>query len=533
MNAATRTLMTRQYAEVVDDVLTAIVGGVVNEEILFDVAIDLFPLSQTARAVRSIIGARDGQNTPFKIGVDFAFDADHNGVVWLRGGSHPDDETSFFVDYYLPTSSSPLTDINVGSVTRTLAEAISRGIAVVFQQVFVAYQSGFVDTASGRSLDLVVAILDITRKRKDFASGLVTFFRDPAADGTITIGAGTELRTADGAATFETTEQRTLQRGQVRIDVPVRATAASRGPAGNAGPGSITTLAQRIAGIDRVTNVEPTLLGAADETDDQLRARARAALRGLGRATLLALERAIFEDRSTLTEAWDPNGPPDKRSDPGTVTLLVDTEPVRFASLQAAIDDTRAAGVLATVVARYVFVRPRLVLAVSGALPGAGADKVAGEAVAAMQGYLDTLKAGDPARGEELIKAIKDGVKTTPVGAVRITDVRVDRADIGQPGPEATVDALLAAVAGSPAGDAGALRTAITNVLENAPTTLPSSRRVPDRSLLAGPDGGSPTDDQVEAGKFQVLSSGPPSLGGQQWRIALDVQPGDVTLVGS
>jgi hypothetical protein len=189
--------------------------------------------------------------------------------------------------------------------------------------------------------------------------------------------------------------------------------------------------------------------------------------------------------------------------------------------------------VLATVVARYVFVRPRLVLAVSGALPGAGADKVAGEAVAAMQGYLDTLKAGDPARGEELIKAIKDGVKTTPVGAVRITDVRVDRADIGQPGPEATVDALLAAVAGSPAGDAAPLRTAITNVLENAPTTLPSSRRVPDRSLLAGPDGGSPTDDQVEAGKFQVLSSGPPSLGGQQWRIALDVQPGDVTLVGS
>src|SRR5262249_61609242 len=102
-------------------------------------------------------------------------------------------ETTFYVDYALPPgdSPSPLTDINVGSVTRTLSEAIGREIATVYEQINRAYLAGYIDTAEGTSLDLVVSILGVTRKPKELAVGLATFFRAAGVDGSITIPAGT------------------------------------------------------------------------------------------------------------------------------------------------------------------------------------------------------------------------------------------------------------------------------------------------------------------------------------------------------
>jgi hypothetical protein len=229
VNAETVNLIERPYQEIVDDILTAIVGGVVNEPIIFDVKSALYSLAQSAQEVRSITGTIASPDTPdgvhhtFQKEVDFLFNPDKNAVVWQDGGTKPQDETIFYVDYFRPNSRSPLTDINIGSVTRTLSEAIGREIATVYQQINLAYLSGFIDTAKGKALDFVVAILGVTRKTKQFAIGLVTFFRDLAIEGDITIQQGTELATAKGEVIFETTEPRTLQRGQARIDVPIRA----------------------------------------------------------------------------------------------------------------------------------------------------------------------------------------------------------------------------------------------------------------------------------------------------------------------
>ena len=179
MNTDTVTLIERPYQEIVDDIMTAMVGGVVREPIFFDVKEDLYPLSRPASAIRSITGlilAPDGVNTVhyvFQNAVDFAFDAGHNAVAWIKGGQQPADESTFYVDYFRPDSGSPLTDINIGSVTRTVSEAIGREIATVYQQINQAYRAGYVDTATGQALELVVSILDITRKTKDFAVGLV------------------------------------------------------------------------------------------------------------------------------------------------------------------------------------------------------------------------------------------------------------------------------------------------------------------------------------------------------------------------
>jgi hypothetical protein len=540
VNTETLNLIERPYQEIVDDILTAIVGGIVNEPIFFDLKEDLYPLSQPSSDVRGITGTltlpgANGELQPthhsFQKSVDFIFSEGDNSVVWQQGGAKPDDETIFYVDYFRRDSRSPLSDINVGSVTRTLGEAIGREIATVYQQINLAYLSGFVDTATGQSLDLVVAILGVKRKTKEFAQGLVTFFRDPSArDGNITIPENTLLSTEKGEATFVTIELRTLQRGQVRIDVPVRATLASKGEAGIVKAGAITTLAQPITGISRVTNFEATFLGAEGETDEQLRARAKAKLRAIGNATIAALANAIFEGRAKLAEVFDPNSAPAKRTVPGTVALLIESEPERFLSLQAAVEQTRAAGVQVTLVARYVFFKPRIVARIDPGLTSAGKEKLIGQIIEAMQQYVDTLSTGDPALGDELLKAIK---KVKEVKEAKIVDVLTSRSDVGQPGAEGLVKVLLDAISTAQANETAAdtaardaaLSVALTNVLEGVSLT-PTGQRIPDRSLVQGPTGQRATDAEIESGQFQVVAV----VGGEKWWVVPDVEPADIVM---
>jgi hypothetical protein len=539
VNPETVNLINRLYPEIRDDLLTALVGGVVNEPIIFDDKVDFYGLAQPARDVRSITGTATPKGTDrpqaytFQKGIDFLFSEGDNAIVWQqKDGTLPDDGTIFYVDYFSQNTSSPITDINVGSVSRTICEAIGREIAVVYQQINQAYLAGFVDTAQGKSLELVVSILGIKRKTKGNAIGQVTFFRDLTVDGNITINEGTNLSTLKGEATFVTTEIRTLQRGQVRIDVPVRASDNSSGKAGEVKAGAITTLAQPIAGIDRVTNFDATALGSEDETDDQLRARAKVALRGAGKGTLAALAKAIFDERATLVEVWEPNSPPAKQSNPGTVALLVESEPKRFPSLQTAVEQTRAAGVQTTLVARYIYFKPRIVVELLPGLPAVAKPKAIDDIIAAIQAYVDGLSSGKPVMGQELLKAIatvKEVAKdTTGKPNAKIIEVTTWRSDVGQPSTASLADAIFTAVQGVPATDSEAQRSAIAQILtDTAPSLIPTGRRIADRSLIQGPKGAPAKDGEIEAGQFQVVAK----VGTEDWWIVLDLEPADIVLV--
>ena len=208
MNSETLDLIERPFGEVVDDLLTAVVGGVVNEPLQFDEKSNRYPLAEPSRGIRGVTGdfGTPPGHTQFQLEVDFLFSEADNALIWRDEGRKPNDNTVFYVDYFRRFSNSPLTDINVGSVTRTLSEAIAREIAFVYQQINQAYFSAFIDTAIGKALELVVSIINVHRKTKEFAEGLVTFFRDPTAgEGNITIPEGTLLSTAKGEATFVTT----------------------------------------------------------------------------------------------------------------------------------------------------------------------------------------------------------------------------------------------------------------------------------------------------------------------------------------
>jgi hypothetical protein len=411
-------LIDRPYTEIVDDVLVALVGGVVNEQQIFDVREPAYPLAEAARDVRGVTGTARNRATgqiehyTFLPNVDWIFDSAQNALVWLETGTRPADEDPvFYVDYFRrDTSSSPLTDINVGSVTRTLAEAMSRELAVLYNQVNLAYQSGFIDLARGQALDFVVSILGVVRKDGDFAQGLVSFFRTATSRGNITIPQGTKLTTADNII-FETTAERTLQRGQTRIDVPIRAAEGFKGPAGRADARAISATIFPIEGIDRVINFDALTLGGTDETDEELRLRAKAALRALGQCTLDALLLAAVEGGADNVEIADPMFPTgaegaDKRTDSGRVVMIVEVEPERYDSVVSSVFARRAAGISVEIVARYIYIRPRISIALRRDLTAAGKEQLKRDVIKALSDFVSTVGSGAPVPGAGMLGAI-------------------------------------------------------------------------------------------------------------------------------
>ena len=363
------------YLNVADQVLTALTGGVARETHRFFAGANAFSFEiggdrVEPESVRAI-GQAGGAFFAFQPGRDFTIGRD--GVLRFLaadaepgeppvtagrrpadGATWPDEATEFHVGYYpVDTSGALLTDRNVGSVTRTLAEAFARELAVLRTQLEGVYRSAFVDTAEGRSLDMVVALLGVERKARDFAVGAVRFFRDVPAPADIFIPEGTRVSTAlampmpEGGpprpVSFVTTSGRTLARGQLSVEAPLRC--EEQGPRGVVDAGAIDLIDQTVLGISAAINDAPTVFGAAGETDDELRRRAKAVAERAGRATPRALTNAlagigpIRENDVKIVEQLGLR--------PGVVEVFVaaDPTPQLAVSVEQAILATRAAGI--------------------------------------------------------------------------------------------------------------------------------------------------------------------------------------------
>jgi hypothetical protein len=206
---------------------------------------------------------------------------------------------------------------------------------------------------------------------------------------------------------------------------------------------------------------------------------------------------------------------------PGTVTLLVKTDAGRFPSLQADVNQTRAAGVLTTLIAPFVYVKLRINTQITSGLTGAGQDKIKTDVITALQAYTDGLGSGSPAIGDALLGAVK---AVTDVSDAVIKEAFTWRADVGQPGTDPLVDLIVESLAGVSTTDTSAVRLAVKDVIDNqAPALLPSGNRIPDNTLIKKPDGTPASDGDVEAGKFQVS---PPS----GFSVVLDMEPSDIAL---
>ena len=336
----------RTYPEVLDNLLTSLTGGVAAEAHPFPPDGAKGPpyrhiLQQPpARDIISLYGSRDGKPQSFRKNTDYKLLPDLQTIEWQEGAQLPDLGTLLQVNYYGKTSQSVLTDIHTGSVARTLAETIALEIARLYAQLEVIYQSGFVDTATGRSLDNVVALLGVTRIEGGRPTGEIEFTRSPGSRGIVTIPSGTRVITVDGNVEYETTETVTLLEGQSIIRASARDLEANDPVAA----GSLTVLPVPITGISSVTNPSPTSLSAQSETDEELRARAKSFLHGSERATLGAIRQAI--SRQGITADIE-----EVAGVPGRLEITPHAEslpPELQQRLLDAIHDSRPAGVVVT-----------------------------------------------------------------------------------------------------------------------------------------------------------------------------------------
>lgn len=344
----------RTYPEVLENLLTAATGGVAAEAHPFpppagDGARPRHALQQPPVArVSSVFGSRHGEPHLFRDGTDYRL-VDGQVVEWQEDAELPDEGTLVHVNYFPAAAQPVLTDVYTGSVFRTLAETVGLEITRLYTTLGEVYRAGFVETAGGSALDNVVALLGIERVRGGHATGLVEFTRSAGVAGVVAIPAGTRIATPDGKVEYETTEAVTLAAGQRTVRVAARdleeAGSTQAGEGGVLAAGSLTVLPTPIAGIESVTNPAPTTLSTQDETDAELRTRAKNFLHGSERATLGALEHAIRRQgvaADVVDATRDPSLPP------GVVriTFLAESiDPDLQQRLDRAIEDARPAGV--------------------------------------------------------------------------------------------------------------------------------------------------------------------------------------------
>lgn len=368
-------LAPRTYPDIVRDVLTTLTAGVAGEEHTVPAAaatpagerpepVTIQLRRRPVRRVSSVTGwvAPPGAPRPPEsedlIAATFtlddyelvaeADDPDALNTIRFRpfAGKVPAPGTTVVVNYY-PRSAhpSPITDVTVGSVTRTLLEAVSHELAVLYGQLEQAYQSAFLDTATGSSLDRVVGLLGYSRARAGRPVGSVRFSRRPGAAGTIVIPAGTPVTDTKDTVRYETSESRTMLAGESTTEIRVRG-ADPATPV--VGAGVLTVVQRAIAGIDSVTNETPTALATTNESDEELRARARVALLASNKGTVPAIRNGLLQlpaVRAVTVEEM-PNGVAGEIRVTVGLADPADAGPGELpASVEAKLEELRPAGV--------------------------------------------------------------------------------------------------------------------------------------------------------------------------------------------
>ncbi|EIV92708.1 baseplate J/gp47 family protein [Frankia sp. QA3] len=346
----------RTYPDIVAEVLVAVTQGVVGDVLTVpgvvpDGHLFFLPRRPVRRLslVSGVVEAPDGSTTPWRF-----TDADWE-LVSSTGRPEELDALRFRPRRPRPAGGSvlrvsywprdvpavPLTDLGVGSVTRTLLETLAREIADAEAQLQIVYDSAFVDTAEGRALDRVVALLGIERRQADVPVGKVRLLRRPGTAGLVTVPVGTVVMSAQGAR-YLTTREATLRAGESSVEVGVAGEARTTPLVG---VGELERPALSLAGVDRVTNEAPTFQPTGPEEDDALRARARRAFHGVGLGTLDALTHGLGGlDGVTGVQVTEfPDGKP------GTIAVdvaLTDPDdPDAVAAVAATIERLRPAGI--------------------------------------------------------------------------------------------------------------------------------------------------------------------------------------------
>ena len=417
----------RTYPDLVRDVLTTLTAGVAGEVhqvvagpdgAIAEIVLNRRPVARVSQ-VTAVIAGPGGVPVSAVLGLDDVDlapldpqDAEDASVLRFPATARrrPLPGTDVVVNYYPRTvDPSPINDVAVGSVARTIVEAIGRELSVAYAQLNLAYDSGFLETATGNSLDRVVALLGYRRYVAGRPVGTVRFSRRAGSPGELTIPAGTAVADAQDTVRYETTETRTMLAGESTAEVRVRG--ASEGTPVVAA-GVLRVIQRAIAGLDIVTNEAPTTTSSQDESDVELRARARVALLTAAKGTLPALTNGLLAlpQVQAVSVQERPDGVP------GDVRISLSlTEPPADGSIPAtvldAIEDLRPAGIRVLVgKAGEVALAARVRLVVSGSsLLPADRDRLHAAATRTLVARIAATQVGQRIRTGALQAALVDG----------------------------------------------------------------------------------------------------------------------------
>jgi uncharacterized phage protein gp47/JayE len=296
------------------------------------------------------------------------------------------------------------------------ANAITSGIAAVGDEVtgqLIAIEASlFLDSAQGRKLDrLVFDRYGLTRKPASVAQTSVTFSTTSPAPGPFSIPVGTRLQTADGRM-WQTVAAASYPGGATSIaPVPVRSVKA--GLDQQVAANTITSIVDVPLGSPpdlKVTNALASAGADNEESDEDLRNRARLFFTTARRGTLRAIEQGALAvpgvRRATAFEAIDSGGRPARFVElvvaDAFTDVLVSVSPtppsyqaqsqVLAGDISSALTDVRAAGIyVKVVVAQVVLLGVSLGLTF---LSGVDTAAVALAARSAIIGYVNGLSPG-------------------------------------------------------------------------------------------------------------------------------------------
>lgn len=428
MTTGPLTFVDRGYPDVVKDVLTTLTAGVAAEVhtavagtggSIADVVLNRRPVARVSQVTAHIADPGGGEPRRVVLGLDDVelapldpSDRQDQSVLRFPATARrkPVPGTDVVVNYYPRTvDATPIDDVGVGSVARTLVEAVAREVSVAYTQLNLGYESGFLESATGGSLDRVVALLGYRRYVAGRPVGTVRFSRRTGSPGEVTIPAGTPVADAKDTVRYETVETRTMLAGESTAEIRVRGAAVGTPVVES---GVLSVVQRAIAGIDGVTNESPTSTSTQDESDVELRARARVALLAAAKGTVPALTNGLLalpQVRAVSIEER-PDGVP------GQIRVSVSlTEPPADGSIPQevldAVEDLRPAGIrvlLGKAGELSLAARVRLVLA-GGSMPSAQREQVHTAARATLIKKIAAVQVGQRVRTGALQAAMVDG----------------------------------------------------------------------------------------------------------------------------
>lgn len=250
-----------------------------------------------------------------------------------------------------------LTDVNPGSVVRTLVEAFGREMAEAHARLSLIYEMGFIDTAAGESLDFLVALLGQARIDGLQVVGEAVFTRDGRVAGRVVIPDGTRLGVqiiSGGAARYKTAREAELEAGQNAVTVPIVADPAEgEDPAVHLLSDNVSwevTQDAPLAGVGSVSIPRATAMRGYRETDDDLRRRVKGLIDAAGGGTIKAMERAILgTGHATGVVFRDANSDGLPKLQPGQLEVVVDGDlalPGAYEAIRDAINQAKGPGIL-------------------------------------------------------------------------------------------------------------------------------------------------------------------------------------------